>query len=130
MGNSDDDCYIYGLFIDDLNLIKNNKELEETHLLFFNYILKKNTNYRPQALSIYEKPECIVPASPDKDYIQLLYSDYHFVCCYYNMKDLIIYDSLNRGYLSKNHQIYLSHLFPFLDLRFAKFPKVQQQKMV
>lgn len=128
MSISDGDCYIDGLFVDDLNLIKQNKELEETHILFFNYILKKNTHYRPQAVSLFEDPECIIPASPDEDYIQILYSDFHFVCCYYNMKNIFIYDSLNRGYLSENQRIYLEHLFPFIDLRFVKFPKVQKQK--
>lgn len=66
-------------------------------------------------------------------HIEILHSgstyDGHWVCCYYNTKQIIIYDSLNSKKLHADHDIYIKKLFPFHNFENEpiQFPTVQGQ---
>jgi len=55
--------------------------------------------------------------------------DGHWVCSYYDRKNIFIYDSLNNKTLHKHHEQFLKRLFPTYDFdkNVVKFPTVQHQ---
>ena len=60
---------------------------------------------------------------------KLLNVNGHWVCSYYDTKNICIYDSSNKRKLHKHHEQFLRRLFPFypFDKKSIIFPTVQQQ---
>ena len=113
---------------EDLDDIRNNKELTEMHINIFRCLMNKFSNFSFQSDRMWmDDLSRIIPVPKNTEYIQILFLPGHFVCCYYNTKNVYIYDSINRGKLTKELEICLKHLFPYIDLKTVKFPIVQNQ---
>src|SRR5580765_7799744 len=96
----------------DINIIKQNAWLEDTHIDAFHTLLKHCSSFCPRDTWRIQCPETIEPISVMQDHIQILHSstsksDGHWVCSYYDTKVIYIYDSLNYGKLHTHHKIYL-----------------------
>ncbi|KAK0080111.1 hypothetical protein PV326_008333, partial [Microctonus aethiopoides] len=111
-------------------IIVNNQWLNDDHIMLFNDLLKKCSDYEPSEPWRIQIPNSIKPVPQNKKHIQILYSlDQHWVCSYYDGGNLFIYDSLNKQGFREGHFEYLSRLFPSyrFDLRPVQFATVRQQ---
>lgn len=111
----------------------------------FEQLLKSCSNYRPVETWRIEILDTIPSMSGKKKRIQILFNisdplnlhlhdlrkplNGHWVCCYYDTKNIFIYDLLNNKKLHEHHKQFLRRLFPFysFDKQPVKFPTVQQQ---
>lgn len=119
----------------DKNIISRGEWLTDVHMEHFGSLLERCSDYykhietwRIQCLDTIE------PVATDKKHIQILHSssglcDGHWVCCYYDTRNIFIYDSLNQKKLHKHHEQFLRRLFPTyrFDKKPVKFPVVQNQ---
>jgi len=116
------------------NIIIRGEWLTDVHMDHFNHLLKNCSDYRPVETWRIQCLDTIQPVPKDKKHIQILHSssslyDGHWVCSYYNTKNIFIYDSLNTKKLHKHHEEFLKRLFPTYDFEkySVKFPTVQHQ---
>lgn len=94
-------------------------------------IVKKQTNFSPQSVSWFqgETLKNIQRVQKGVPYIQILFCGEagfdnigHYVCAHYDGRNLRIFDSLNKlksledVFSSKNLMLYLSQLFPELNV--------------
>ena len=127
--------------------------LEDMHMEHFNHLLKSNSSYKPVSTLQTYIPDTIPSMSENEKHIQILHSsDFdldtcessslhlyklhellnvngHWVCCYYDRKNIYIFYSSNKKKLHKRHEQVLRRLFPFypFDKKPIIFPTVQQQ---
>jgi len=108
--------------------------LIDIHMDHFDHLLQNCSDYRPVETWRVQCLDRIQPIPVDKKHIQILHSssgpsDGHWVCSYYNRKNIFIYDSLNSKKLHKHHEQFLKRLFPTYDFKKypVKFPTVQHQ---
>ncbi|KYN08276.1 hypothetical protein ALC62_00741 [Cyphomyrmex costatus] len=100
----------------------------------FHYLLRNCSNYTPVETWRIQLLNTIQPIPIDKKHIQILHSssgplDGHWVCSYYDRKNIFIYDSLNIKRLHEHHELFLKRLFLTYDFNKnpIKFPTVQHQ---
>lgn len=113
--------------------------LQDTHIDYFGLLLNNYSEYqlRDGELWRVQCPNTIKPVPKDKKHIQILHScsdimtsqNGHWVCSYYDTKNIYIYDSLNLKELHIHHKIYLEKLYPFYPFytKLIRFPTVQLQ---
>jgi len=128
---------IYSLSIQYIQIILRGEWLEDIHIDYFNLLLKSCSEYRPRESWKIQCPDRIEPVPKNQKHIQILHScsdivtnlDGHWVCSYYDIKMIYIYDSLNMKRLHAHHKIYLEKLYPFysVDKQPVQFPMVQSQ---
>lgn len=80
----------------DINIIKQNEWLQDTHMDAFNLLLKNCSSFCPRETWKIQCPERIEPISVMHDHIQILHSssskyDGHWICSYYDTKNIYIY---------------------------------------
>ena len=118
------------------HIIAQGEWLNDTHMEHFNHLLRNCSDYRPVETWQLYFLHTIQPISESKKHIQILYSssginasDGHWVCSYYDRKNLFIYDPLNQKKLHNNHKELLKQLFPTYPFqkRPVRFPVVQYQ---
>jgi len=90
----------------------------------FQQLLASCSDYRPVETWRIQCLHTIQPMLPNKKHIQILHSmssvlDGHWICSYYDRKNvyiykeyIYIYDSLNNKTLHKHHEQFLKRLFP------------------
>jgi len=83
------------------DIIAQGKWLTDLHIEYFQNFLRNCSEYTPVETWRIELPDTIQPISIDKKYIQILYSssgpaDGHWVCSYYDRKNIFIYSFLPR----------------------------------
>ncbi|XP_036140366.1 uncharacterized protein LOC118644831 [Monomorium pharaonis] len=141
------------LSLQEENIIVQGGWLEDMHMEHFNHLLKSNSSYKPVSTLQTYIPDTIPSISENEKHIQILHSsDFnfdiyepsslhlsklhellntngHWVCSYYDRKDIYIFDSSNKKKLHKRHEQVLRRLFPFypFDKKPIIFPTVQQQ---
>lgn len=101
---------------------------------YFAQLLQNCSDYKPVETWRIQCPDTIHSLSENRKHIQILHSsasllDGHWVCRFYDMKNIFIYDSLNNKRMHKHHEIFLKRLFstyPF-DTCPVQFPTVQHQ---
>jgi len=108
--------------------------LTDIHIDHFHQLLAICSDYRPVETWRIQCLHTIQPILPDKKHIQILHSmsnpsDGHWVCSYYDRKNIFIYDSLNNKTMHKHHEQFLKRLFPTYEFEKnpVKFPNVQLQ---
>ncbi|XP_036140365.1 uncharacterized protein LOC118644830 [Monomorium pharaonis] len=111
------------------DIIVRNEWLNDDHIDHFHELLQNCSDYKPVGTWRIQLPHLIQPVLQDAKHIQILYSSSHWVCSYYDRKNIFIYDSLNNKILHKDHEQFLKRLFPTYDFEkcSVKFPTVQQQ---
>lgn len=121
---------------DSLKLIMNNGELSNEHIdaflklipIFFpDYVIVKTCQ-------IQTSDYCEISA--DKKHIQLIFNPSktidgvgNWICCYYDAKDLYVFDSLNSNILSDYQKKVLQILHPYIfseSSRHILFPKMEK----
>jgi len=99
----------------------------------FNNLLRNCSDYRPVETWRIQCPDTIQCVPEHIKHIQILHSssglhDGHWVCSYYDRKNIFVYDSLNTKKLHKHHEEFLKRLFPYNFEKYSiKFPIVQHQ---
>lgn len=119
----------------DKNIIFRGEWLTDVHMEHFKNLLRNCSEYTPVDTWRIQLLDTIQPIPVNKKHIQILHSssgtyDGHWVCSYYDTKNIFIYDSLNAGKLHMHHELFLKRLFPTYDFRkpyAVKFPVVQYQ---
>jgi len=108
--------------------------LTDIHIDHFQQLLASCSDYRPVETWRIQCLHTIQPILLDKKHIQILHSmsnlsDGHWVCSYYDRKNIFIYDSLNNKTMHKHHEQFLKRLFPTYEFEKnpVKFPTVQLQ---
>ena len=108
--------------------------LTDMHMEHFGHLLQNCSEFRPVETWRVQCLDTIQPMPIDKKHIQILHSssspfDGHWVCSYYNMKHIFIYDSLNSKKFHEHHKKFLTRLFPTYNFEKhpVKFPTVQRQ---
>jgi len=122
------------LMSEERNIIVNGEWLTDVHMEHFQNLLQNCSEYTPVETWRVQLLDTIQPVPTDKKHIQILHSssgpsDGHWVCSYYDKKNIFIYDSLNNKTLHKHHEQFLKRLFPTYDFdkNPIKFPTVQCQ---
>ncbi|XP_067213884.1 serine/threonine-protein kinase 10-like [Linepithema humile] len=117
------------LSLDQKEIIVHGGWLNDEHMDYFNQFLKNCSDYKPEETWKLQRLEYIKPIPEDKKHIQILHSTQHWICSYYDRKNLFIYDSLNKKELHSDHEKFLRQLFPTYPFneRPVKFPTVQKQ---
>jgi len=118
----------------DKNIIVHGNWLTDVHIEHFHHLLRNCSEYTPVETWRIQCLNTIQPISIDKKHIQILHSssnlsDGHWVCSYYDRKNIFIYDSLNNKTLHKHHEQFLKRLFPTYNFEKSpvQFPTVQHQ---
>jgi len=100
----------------------------------FEHLVQTYSNYRPVETWRIQCLDMIQPVSENTKHIQILHSssdssDRHWVCSYYDTKNIFIYDSLNNKKLHRHHEQFLRKLFPTYNFekKPVQFPTVQYQ---
>jgi len=124
------------LSLEGKNIIAQGKWLEDIHMEHFYHLLKSCSDYRSVSTFQCYNSDTILSISESKKHIQILHSsDFdlhsyesglldlclhellnvngHWVCSYYDTRDVYIYDSSNKKKLHKHHEQFLRRLFPF-----------------
>jgi len=118
------------------DIIVRGEWLTDLHIEHFQNLLRNCSEYTPVETWRIQLLDTIQPILIDKKHIQILYSssgpgssDGHWVCSYYDRRNIFIYDSLNNKTLHKHHEQFLKKLFPTFDFvkNPVKFPIVQRQ---
>ncbi|KYN13982.1 hypothetical protein ALC57_13812 [Trachymyrmex cornetzi] len=117
------------------NIIVRDEWLTDTHMDHFQRLLASCSNYKlVETWRIQLVVDTIQAVSKDTKHIQILHSasnslDGHWVCNFYDRKNIFIYDSLNKKILHNQHKQFLEKLFPTYDFEKnpVKFPTVQRQ---
>jgi len=116
------------------NIIVHGEWLTDVHMDHFQRLLASCSDYRPVETWRIQLPDTIQSVSKDTKHIQILHSsssslDGHWICSYYDRKNIFIYDSLNNKTLHKDHKQFLEKLFPTYNFQKnpVKFPIVQYQ---
>jgi len=122
------------LMSEERNIIVDGEWLTDVHMEHFQNLLQNCSEYTPVETWRVQFLDTIQPVPTDKKHIQILHSssspsDGHWVCSYYDKKNIFIYDSLNNKTLHKHHEQFLKRLFPTYDFdkNPVKFPTVQRQ---
>src|SRR6187551_2530850 len=112
--------------------------LSDEHISLFHELLKQCSDFEPRPTWYVQNTTRIKPLDDSKKtHLQLLFSvGSHWVCCYYDSRKIIIYDSYevtrNLNRISPDSQIiiFLKALFPFYDFQNipVQFPEVQNQQ--
>ncbi|XP_044003627.1 uncharacterized protein LOC122849104 isoform X2 [Aphidius gifuensis] len=119
------------------NRIGGNQRLNGDDILFFGKLLSGCSDYVPQDTLYIQNLDKIQAIPKTKKHIQILHSrgasgpmTDHWVCSYYDGKNIHIYDSLNIHILHNDYQMYLQRLFPFysVEQNNVRFPRVHQQQ--
>ncbi|KYM98806.1 hypothetical protein ALC62_10474 [Cyphomyrmex costatus] len=100
----------------------------------FQQLLTSCSNYKPVETWRIQLLDTIQSVPKDTKHIQILHSssnpsDGHWVCSFYDIKNIYIYDSLNNKSLHVQHKQFLERLFPTYDFEKnpVKFPIMQHQ---
>lgn len=116
------------------NIIISGEWLNDIHMDYFGFLLQNYSQYKYVEMWRLQILDSIQPIATNQKHIQILHSssnllDGHWVCSYYDTKNIYIYDSLNQRNLHEHHKQFLKKLFPTypFDKRSVKFPIVQQQ---
>jgi len=101
----------------DKNIIVGGEWLTDVHIEHFHHLLRNCSEYTPVETWRIQLPNTIQSIPIDRKHIQLLHSssgpsDGHWVCSFYDRKNIFIYDSLNNKTLHKHHEQFLKRLFP------------------
>jgi len=102
------------------DIIVRGEWLTDLHIEHFQNLLRNCSEYTLVETWRIQLPDTIQLISIDKKHIQILHSSYgpldgHWVCSYYDRKNIFIYDSLNNKTLHKHHEQFLKKLFPTFD---------------
>lgn len=112
----------------DLQEIMNNQWLSSDHIETFANMMRDESNnyYSPELTLKCQIPTLIKPVCPLKRHIQILYTNAHWICSYYDSKNIFIYDSMNRQKCNKNEKVFLKYLSPHYSFTDSpiKFPKI------
>jgi hypothetical protein len=95
--------------------------LDDEHIEKFCRLLKEisNNEFEPQYCLLHQIPEMLVPVSPDRDHIQILFIQLggpvgHRICSYYKKEtgEINIYDSASMFNLDSTAAMFLRRLYP------------------
>jgi len=124
------------------HIINSGEMLNDDHINDIGGLLQMRSDYRPAQTYWMQRPDKIPYIPPNKKHIQILFSCMcsgnhhrhctggHWICSYYDTKNIFIYNSIKSKKLHKHHKIFLNRLHPYinlLDAQSVQFPMVQQQ---
>jgi len=117
------------------DIITKGEWLTDLHVNHLQRLLQSCSDYRPVDTLLIQRLDLIQPVPNNKKHIQILHNSLgggHWVCSFYDTRNIFIYDSLNNKRLHKDCEQFLTKLFPTYDfIKFPiKFPTVQNQPIV
>lgn len=120
------------LSLEQKRIIAQGEWLNDLHMDHFNSLLESYSDYRPVETWRVQLMDTIQPILKNKKHIQILHTNLcggHWICSYYDTKNIFIYDSLNSKRLHEREKQFLTKLFPTYDFitYSVQFPTVQQQ---
>ena len=131
----------YALSLDEQKMVLDgSSRLTDKHIEKFHDMLRTNSEFDPRSTLYNQRIERIREHPRDKPHLQLLHScenhrclncvGGHWICCYYDMDAIFIYDSLNNKKLHRVTETFLRKLFPFFDEVPKYFKRVQCQQNI
>src|SRR5580765_4860906 len=111
------------------DIIVRGEWLTDMHMEQFHHLVQTYSNYKPVETWRIQCLDTIQPVPESKKHIQILHSTSHWVCSYYDTKNIFIYDLLNNKKLHRHHEQFLRKLFPTYNFEKnpVQFPTVQNQ---
>ena len=95
-------------------IINHNISLNDRHIDYFNELFKQCSIYESQTLIFLQNLNRVKEISSKKKHIQVLFQKPlcegqigHWLCAYYDVECIYVYDSLNCGYLNKDNEKFL-----------------------
>ena len=99
-------------FHDILGKFSNSKPRDT--LLFINHFENRNTKR-------------IEPVAQDQQHLQIIHTDNHWICIFFDKINIYIYNSIYRNYTTRKEGVMIKALFPFFQKLSFQFPLTQQQ---
>ncbi|KAJ8682659.1 hypothetical protein QAD02_018451 [Eretmocerus hayati] len=127
----------FGLNKTSLSLIENGECLEDNHIDYFNTLVIESFPLYSPIQTWQTQLHSIRPIARDRCHVQILYSPPpprseigHWICTFYDGKNLHIYDSINSKKLHPDFERVLRVLHPYCFENFEniRFPTVQWQR--
>ena len=137
--NSDNSCIIennlWGL---ERNKILKGQWLTDFSVIKFHSLLAKFSNLKPRDTLLvtnllknrklmHQKSSRIEPIPRNQTHLQVIHTSNHWICIYFDTKQIFVYNSLHREELKKEEQLMLEALFPYFNELSVVYPVVQQQ---